>query len=257
MTLQSAWLRRALLILLAGALAFFTWRGFLPWQSLSLLLAMGGLLALLQSRAAPGRRSVLLLGALSGIGFVMLQAGASLAAHERIAALLRQRDPAARLVDAAMTAFPANPVCWSVVALESREDRQSYRVSSGVVSIAPAWLPAAACPAAFVAGDAVARGQGTPAVLLLGQENASLARLRQLARDDCHFNAWMRFARMPVVQGGRAWDARYSSGLRDNFTSIDVADFAGQACERRVPQWRQPRADLLAAPRPAAPLAQQ
>jgi inner membrane protein len=83
---------------------------------------------------------------------------------------------------------------------------------------------------------------------VLWQHDASLARLRQLARDNCDFNAWLRFARMPLLDATKASDARFTNGLRDNFSTMDLEASDGQACERRVPRWGYPRADLLAGP---------
>jgi inner membrane protein len=238
-------LRRSLPALLVLALLLFTLRGFLAWQSLLALLAIAALLAWLQARARARQLLPLLAAAGIGFGFVAAQAAASHAARQTVEEAMGRRDAGARLVDAALTAFPANPLCWSVVALQARERDGSYLISRGVVSVAPHWLPALSCPASFIDGAAL---PGASAVMALTrQDRASLARLRQLARDDCHFNAWMRFARMPLLQADRAADARFSSGLRDNFSTIDLDAFAGRECERHVPHWGYPRADLLAA----------
>lgn len=244
MLLPRAWLRWTLPTLLAASLLFFGWRGFLaPWSLLALLV-IGAALAWMQTRSSARGLSALLAAACLGLGFVTVQALATHAARQTAVETLERRDPGARVVDAAMTAFPANPLCWSVVALQENERGASYRISRGLVSIAPRWLPALSCPASFI--DGAALPGSTDAIALLWQEDASLTRLRRLARDNCHFNAWMRFARMPLLDGRRASDARFSSGLRDNFSTIDLNAYAGRACEREVPRWDYPRADLLA-----------
>jgi inner membrane protein len=249
MLLPRKWLRWALPALLAVALLLFSMRGFLAWQSLLALFAIGALLARLQRRQQGARQlSALLLAAGLGLGFVAVQALAAHAAREAIVDALGRRDPGAKFIDAALTAFPSNPACWNVVALQARAGEGSYRISRGVLSIAPRWMPALSCPRSFIAGAALPAA--SDAVALLWQEDASLTRLRQLARDNCHFNAWMRFARMPLLEGSRASDARFASGLRDNFSTLELNAFAGNACERRVPQWDYPRADLLTAPAP-------
>lgn len=244
--LPKAGLRWTLPALLALALLLFTLHGFLAWQSLLALLGIAALLARMMTRPAPRQLLPLLAAAAIGFGFVAAQAAASHAARQTVEEMMGRRDPGARLVDAALTAFPANPLCWSVVALQAEERDAGYVVSRGVVSVAPQWLPALSCPSAFI--DGAALPGASAAMALTRQDRASLARLRQLARDDCHFNAWMRFARMPLLQADRAADARFSSGLRDNFSTIDLDAFAGRECERHVPHWAYPRADLLVAP---------
>jgi inner membrane protein len=60
-----------------------------------------------------------------------------------------------------------------------------------------------------------------------------LTLLRNLVRENCQLNAWMRFARAPQVTATEAVDARfYTGGVRANFS-------------QNVPQWSMPRADLL------------
>jgi inner membrane protein len=59
---------------------------------------------------------------------------------------------------------------------------------------------------------------------------------------DCHLRAWMRFARMPLLDAGSATDLRW--GPR-NFSTIDLAAQADTPCPLPVPGWGMPRADLL------------
>jgi len=66
-----------------------------------------------------------------------------------------------------------------------------------------------------------------------------------LKRNNCYFSAWLRFARMPAVEGTTATDIRFSSSPRGNFTTMDVGDFKDRACPEHVPQWGFPREDLL------------
>jgi inner membrane protein len=72
-----------------------------------------------------------------------------------------------------------------------------------------------------------------------------LGALRELARTNCHFAAWMRFARAPLLAHGTATDIRFSASPRGNFTTLDIEDTVGKACPRAVPQWGFPRGDLL------------
>jgi len=251
MLLPRAWLRWAMPALLAAILTFFAVRGFLAWQSLLVLCALDAALAWLQLKSAPRQLAALCAAAAVGCGFVAAQAGASHVARQMVQETLSRRDPGGRFIDAAMTAFPANPLCWSVVALQSWEGESRYRISGGIVSIAPRWMPALSCPASFI--DRPALPDSPEALALLWRQDASLANLRQLARDNCQFNAWMRFARMPLLDSARASDARFASGLRDNFSTLDFKAFAGHACDGPVPSWGYPRADLLAGHAPGGP----
>ncbi|MDB5921046.1 MAG: hypothetical protein JWR40_5280, partial [Massilia sp.] len=119
----------------------------------------------------------------------------------------------------------------------------AYRLRTGVLSLAPAMLAAGQCPAGFSSG---APGRAAaPGMTLLSDQEASLAALRRLERDNCYFRDWLRFARAPQVTGLLASDSRFSATPGSNFSTIDLARFAGMACPLNVPQWDYPRADLL------------
>ena len=83
-----------------------------------------------------------------------------------------------------------------------------------------------------------------PALLLVLVCLACLAILRSHAAN-CHFKAWLRFARAPVLAGGVASDARFSRGTGGNFTDFTPAAFDDVPCAPNVPLWDLPRQDLL------------
>jgi inner membrane protein len=232
-----------------GALAAFlgvvTWRGYLDAFSLAGLLAVGGAIAALRITRRQSRRA-LALSALVSLAFIAAQGGASSAGRARIEAALRALDPASRVLDVAMTAFPAQPLCWSFVAIEENAGQGSYRIRRGQLNLAPGVL--ARCPAAFVEPGARGIGNETASagVGLASAWQGDLATLRTLAKNDCHVNAWLRFARMPAVDAGVASDLRFSATPRGNFTTMDIAE-AGRAPCGDVPRWAYPRADLLGA----------
>jgi inner membrane protein len=157
-----------------------------------------------------------------------------------VEAALQQADPASRVLDVAMTAFPAQPLCWSFVAIEENVGQGSYRIRRGLLNLAPGVL--AQCPAAFA--DPAARNTASAGVSFASEWQGSLATLRTLARSDCHVNAWLRFARMPAVDAAVASDLRFSATPRGNFTTMDIAQ-AGRTPCGNVPHWAYPRADLL------------
>jgi inner membrane protein len=228
---------------LLGAPLWFGLKGYLHWGSqLALFAAALGLGVLASRGGAPGKRALQAGFALS-LALVALQAIGSVHARRIVAAQLARIDPASRLLDVALTAFPANPVCWSFVSVEADEAADRYRLRRGVLSLAPGLLAPAACP------DSLAHGRAqralSPAIGALSESTAPLSVLRARARDDCHLRAWLRFARAPLLSGSRATDLRFGGPHDVNFTTIDLSRFERADCPRQVPGWDYPRADLI------------
>jgi inner membrane protein len=239
--LRNVTLRRILLALLALVPALFALAGYLQWGSLAGLAVLGIGLAWLHRRVGTS-------GALAGafaaaLGLVGVQWLASKAAIDTVMANLPQRPATARVLDIPLSAFPANPVCWNFATVESDEAAGTYSLRRGVLSIAPWLTPAAACPAKLRGSDLP--GAITPAIAWAWEEHARLARLRELQRTNCHFDAWMRFARVPSVGPGSATDVRFGLLGSANFSTLPYASLAGSPCPQHVPQWDYPRADLL------------
>jgi inner membrane protein len=248
MTLKWRPLRRLLLLAAPLALGLFAWRGFLAWQSLAALLATGVLLAFAVGRERRPTPALPLAAAMLGLAFVGMQALASGQARATMANELRSRDPKAALLDAAMSPYPANPACWSFVAVETRADTGQYRISRGMLSLAPGAMPVSACPPAFAEQ---ALPPGRQALVMLSQRDYSMERLRSLAADDCYLHDWLRFARMPMLEADSASDARFASTPRGNFTTLPLPESTRRGCLAGVPQWGMPRADLLGSTAPA------
>lgn len=243
------WLRALWLGLLAAVLVDFAAGGYLHWVALCAMLGGGVVLVVLQQRsrsrpALAGAQGVLAGVAALGV-FLVTQALATQLAAQRLAEILAQQDPAATLLDSARTAFPANPLCWTFVSIESNEATGHYRLRRGVLSLAPQALPVSDCPPVLAERDAQ-QALG-PAVALLIEHQGELQALRTLHRDNCHFQAWMRFARAPQLDNDVASDMRFSATARGNFTTMDLERFAQSECPRHVPRWAFPRADLLQA----------
>lgn len=250
MMLPGRALKILFMALLAGVPLYFTARGFLNWASFGALLGIGAAAAGLQQRAGERGRNALAVSLAIGLGFIGLQALASHLARQAVAQAVHRAAPGSTLVDAAMTAFPSNPVCWSFVSIEAGGGAD-YTLRRGVVSIAPELAPTASCPPSLAQLDPGAR-QG-PAIAFRWEEQGSLERLRRLRAENCFFDAWLRFARAPAVDGATALDARFAISPRGNFTTLDLARVANQPCPQHVPQWDFPRADLLDAPAHGSP----
>lgn len=236
----SRWARIGLFGLLAAIPALATLAGFLPWGSLAGLALLALLLLGLQHRA--GGRVALAAAFVAAMAAVALQGVAARSARATVMAQLAAKGGTARVLDVALSAYPANPVCWNVATVESDEGAGTYRVRRGVVSVAP-WLTLAAdCPARL---RGAALLSATPKLGWLWEQRASLAALRRMQGADCHFDAWMRFARVPWVDAAAATDARYGAPGELNFSTMRLARMAGKPCPAYVPTWGRPREDLL------------
>jgi inner membrane protein len=256
--------RRLMLALLAAVPLAATVLGFLQWGSLAALLALGLLLAWIERRGGPApqrarERTALASGLAVSLAFVAVQATALHAARTAVAAAIARSDPGERLRDAALSAYPANPLCWSVVTVATDAGGVNYHLRRGLLSIAPGITQAGACPAGIAGratgtragnGDLEHDGNGGNGAQLAWQseERDSLAALRTLTATNCHFNAWMRFARAPSVGPAEATDARWGPSGSRNFSTIDYAGLAQSPCPHAIPDWGTPRADLLRKP---------
>lgn len=240
------WLRRTFLALLLAVPLLFTLAGFLQWGSLAGLAAIW-LLALVLTRRR-SERTALVAGVATVLGFVLVQAWSAGLAREQVAASLRRGDPSVRIFDTALSAFPANPLCWTVVSVSGDGGGDGYRVRRGVLSLAPGVTPVAACPFK-IHGEYVARdGDQTASGLAWAwEESGSRARLRALRAADCRVDAWLRFARTPSLADGHATDVRYGPHGSHNFSTLpyDKQAQAGLPCPSPLPRWGYPRADLL------------
>ncbi|HEY0589242.1 MAG TPA: metal-dependent hydrolase [Pseudoduganella sp.] len=242
MAAPSRRMRIVLLLVLPVVLLYVTLHGYLGWASFAALVALGAAVAALRFMHMQSRRALLLaLGVV--LAFVGIQSSASYKARQAVTAALVLQDPQARVLDVALTAFPAQPLCWSFTSIES--DGKTFQLRRGHLSLAPSLLPPRECPAALAA-DAVREMAGTvPGVLLSGSWQGNVAALRARAATDCQFAAWLRFARMPAVDAAQATDLRFASSPRGNFTTLLLA--AKPECPFGVPGWGTPRADLLGA----------
>lgn len=243
MAIQRIGMRILLLALMTGAILYFTMKEFLPWISFVLLLALALVMGSIQRKADARGNAAFLLAAVIGIGFIGVQAYASHRATQALVQHLNGKDPESRFLDAAMTSFPANPLCWTFVSIESKETAGIYRLRRGVLSLMPDTIPATECPARF--SEVTLPDPASPAIAFQFEQEARLDMLRQLFDENCHFNAWMRFARTPLVLDGHASDMRFSSTPHGNFTTMNFDDFKNRECSQTIPQWGYPRSDLL------------
>ena len=243
-------IRLPLLLLLGGVPLACAQAGFLHWSSLILLALVGLVAGLAQVQAGTRGRAGLLAGLAASLVFVAVQGAGSARGARMLAADLHGREPAGELLDASMTAYPANPLCWNFIAVERNEAAGAYRLRSGVLSLAPALLPPGQCPAGVAGRSSRLPGRASeiailPGITILSNYTGSLDHLRRLEQENCFFRSWLRFARAPQLSAQTASDSRFGAITGANFSAIDLSEFAGKACPTNVPQWDYPRADLL------------
>lgn len=223
------------LVALSLALLGFTLRGFLAWWSLAGL-ALGGLLLALVQRGAGPRK-----GLLAGWMLLGVFLGDQVVAETQARALVREAAGDGRLLDVALSAFPANPVCWSFVTVMQDDSGQNMVLRRGLLSLVPSMVPIHACPAP-IAGT-VSRPLPGQTLAWQWQQQVPLARLRGLFERDCAMNAWLRFARTPSLADDRATDVRFGPPGAPNFSTLQLSSVG--SCGFPVPPWGYPRADVL------------
>lgn len=229
------WLFTALIL---AAPVLFTGMGFLQWGSLAGLMALAGVVALMARR---GGSAGVVTAMVACLGFIAVQGVAGHLAREQIRSALAQAEPGSRILDLPLSAFPSNPLCWSFATITDNGGAGSYAVRLGVLSLAPGVSDVAACPARF-GGEPGAEARS---LSWKYREDGSLASLRDLQQDNCHFDGWLRFARVPSLVDGKATDIRFSAPGMDNFSTLPYAGMADRPCPAPVPQWDRPRQDLL------------
>jgi inner membrane protein len=243
MTIQRTSVKVLFIAVMIGVLLFFTVREFLPWTSFVLLVTLTLILGRIQYHADMRGTTAFMLAAMIGVGFIGVQGFATSQARQTVIQDLKNKDPESRFLDASMTSFPANPLCWTFVTVESKEAEGIYRLRRGTLSLAPDIMPVVACPARF--SENAMHEAVHPAIVFYSEQEGKLDTLRELNASNCHFNAWMRFARTPLVSDDQAIDVRFSSTPSGNFTTMDFDDFKNRDCSRYIPNWGIPRSDLL------------
>jgi inner membrane protein len=245
--LRLLWLAVIALVPLAATLL-----GFLQWGSLLGLMALGLLLAWVQrrndehhgeSRSERGRLA-LAAGLAACLAWVGVQALSLQQARAIVAAEVQRIDADERLLDMALSAYPANPLCWSfvTVARTGAGGAGTVHLRRGMLSVAPGLTPVSHCPAR-IAGPALE--DAPPQIAWQAEDRQPLATLRQTAARDCRVNAWMRFARAPSLADGVATDLRWGEPGSRNFSTMTYAGQAAKPCPQPVPAWGYPRQDLL------------
>jgi inner membrane protein len=136
----------------------------------------------------------------------------------------QQQSPKGALLDVVLTPSAANPLCWSALSIEIDARAETYTLHRQRVSLFSGGTPRPRC----------ARESATT-------ETQSLARLRQLRRENCRVAAWLQFGRAPAIQNTHIFDYRFGGS---NFTDMSFTEGA-VPCPRYLTPWRPPREDLF------------
>lgn len=136
----------------------------------------------------------------------------------------QERSPHGALVDVVLTPAAANPLCWSALSIERDASKDTYTLHRSRVSLFSAGTPRPRC----------VRESSTT-------ETQSLARLRQLRRDNCRVAAWLQFGRAPAIEDTHIFDYRFGGS---NFTDMSFTE-GEVSCPRYLTPWRPPREDLF------------
>ena len=232
---------RVLGVLLAlGLLALLWLPGLVPLPAAvtaSVALALGLLLQRrVGARAWPALAGAALVVGVFGVGSALAEAA--------VRAELSRARPHEALGQLALSPMPANPLCWSTLAV-TLDAQQRYRVHVGAVSLWPSLAAVTSCrfrtrerTTAPLAAELLASADGR--VRFEQRFEAPLASLLALRRAHCDAAAGLRFMRAPfwTVQAGTRvlGDLRYDREPELGFAEIALH---GECRDRPAP-WVPP-----------------
>ena len=233
--------RIALFALLAVLPILLSVAGVVPRAAVAALAVAGLLLGWWVRRLSVRTRA--LAGLAAGTLFIAFLAGLAALARATTRALV---GPHVRgeVVDIVLSPNPADPACWTVIAIEKDERGGGFAHHRGTLSLAPGWRPPTACASHRLAGRSATRVAGGR-LAWNDEVRQPLETLRGLSERDCWAKAWLQFGRAPALRDGEIVDLRFDHGPRDNFTAMPV-DPGRAGCPAHVTPWALPRADLLA-----------
>ncbi len=243
----STWAKAALALVFTLGLALPWWvGGFVPLPIRVGLLLVGALLSLAAWRSSARARPWWGLAAFCCVPVLFL--GASAAAKASLRKRLALTHPGEQVVDLAISAGPANPLCWLTVVVSTTESDELVS-RRATLALWPELLPLAHCPSAPASITAPLIEVPSPSDQRLrweGEHRLSLPRLQALARERCDVGAALRFMRAPFLseREGRLviGDLRFDRDERLDFAELELSD---GPCPRWVPGWSPPRAREL------------
>lgn len=204
-------------------------------------------------RAQP--RVALTLGVTLWLGTTLMFVLAAQSAKSRIEAIAAEQFANSELLDRVVTPMPSNPFCWEIMLVQKEAD--SVVLRRAMFARTPALFAADQCltrslDLPVTAPLAKVPRASTPELKWYGQISSPLKQLRTLASTNCEAAAALRFIRAPwlvrvkneLVLG----DLRYDRERERGFAEIEITE--QPSCPAFVPQWTQPRHDLLTSASP-------
>jgi inner membrane protein len=217
-------------LLVAGLVAVGAALRMFPVAAVATLAVCAAALLAAMRRMGPAPRSA------AALATVVVYVGAMFALREVARSTMLQalpRPAGSEVLDVILNPVPANPLCWTALAVTRHAADGEYHLTRGT----GAPLTASGC------------GPGRPRVAWDAPVARSLDTLRLLAARDCRVRAWLQFGRAPEIAAGSIADARFGGSSRDNFSAMSLRPAVqGAACPGNVPGWGMPRADLLGPP---------
>jgi inner membrane protein len=237
------WSRGLLIVALAAFPLLLAILGVVPLTAVGAIAVAGGAFAWVCGRVPPRTGAIAALGLSAAFVLVLfaLRAEARGQAEELLAPEVR-----GDLVDVALSPEPADPRCWSVIAIERDEGRRQFTLHRGTLSLAPASIAPQDCALHRFMGLESIPWSGQSRLARIEPLRESLDRLRHFARHDCRVAAWMQFGRAPFFTRDGIADLRYDRHSSDNFSAMPILE--GGACPAHVTSWGFPREDLLLEP---------
>jgi inner membrane protein len=251
-TLRSWPVRIVLSVALIAALGIgvFLNRGQLLWVAFMVLLAV--VLLVLGKRCSARVASLASAAAMLSVTCVFVWSGRATARD--IESMAAASFPGERTVDHVLTPIPTNPLCWSVLLIQTAGDR--YIVRRGVVATVPSVLSAQRCPQLRLSQNITAPLQevnvaSSAGIRWLDAFSMSRSHLASIVNDSCEAFELMQFARAPFLaeEAHRRvlGDLRFDGEQGLGFAEIELSDPPPARCRFHVP-WIPPRLALLKGP---------
>ena len=236
----------AAVLTIGMGLALFS--GLVPLLPAVVLIVVIGAMLLLGWRARP---QVAVVGGVAlWLAVTAMFVVSSQVAARRMETIAATLFPDEGSVDRVLTPMPANPLCWEVMLVQTRE--RSVIDRRVMLALAPSLIPADGCLSRSLDIPSSAPLQrvsesATAELHWYGEIATSLDQLKARVAADCEAAAAMRFIRVPwlatvgpdLVLG----DLRYDREKALGFAEVALQD--PPVCPRLVPDWRPPRMDLL------------
>jgi inner membrane protein len=236
---------RGLLLAGVGGLLALAWVHPLTGPALDSLLSAAALLWLVWMRRATPRWRLASGGAAIIALWLILLTTRHLARGSVREALAK--DSSLRLISLVSTPAPANPLCWSILAVQQSESE--YVVRQAVVSGWPGVSSARECNwpstpvTAPLQAPSLARSGAEGSIEWGPEFRAPFAELLETRDGDCVAAAFLRFARVPFwIRSGKRTtligDLRYDRSPDVDFAEIELHEDA--ECPAFEPPWRPP-----------------